>query len=177
MKILSDNDIQIIETIQFINIVSINLPLLKDAISTIPNNPREQWHFVQRFDKPIQPDHVLEVAEEPGFILFKDWNIFFLFTDNLSGTLVFSLQDDVEEAFQCLHKLVSVKGRMRNEIFHQIELQVPAFIIPHNLLMNAVNRFHQVWSTHMTKSRQSALLCPFLQSCWMLLFIILLHCQ
>lgn len=63
LKILSNDEIQIIGTVRFDNVDSVNRLLLKEAISTISNRLRGFWILVQSFGRPIQPRQEPQVVE------------------------------------------------------------------------------------------------------------------
>jgi hypothetical protein len=60
--------------LQGINVDAVNRPHLKEVMSIMSSKPRGSWLLVQTFDKPTQTGQQPCVAENAGFIVFKDSN-------------------------------------------------------------------------------------------------------
>lgn len=86
LELLSEGDIRVIGTVLFNNVDSVNRPRLKEAYSTIASKPRGYWLLVQTYNQPFLPGQRRRIAQNTGYIVFKDRNVVTFYTNDLYGT-------------------------------------------------------------------------------------------
>jgi hypothetical protein len=72
LSVLLEEDIQIIGTVHFNNVDSVNRPHLKEAMCMMSLKPQGSWLLMRSFDKPTQIGQQVHVVENAGFIVFQD---------------------------------------------------------------------------------------------------------
>jgi hypothetical protein len=98
------------------------------------------------------------VAENAGYIVWKDSRLVVFDTNNLASTPSRPILDGTsDEAILCVRGLAAVKRWTGNETMHQTTFKVPAFIVAYNVYMNSIHRMDQKHATNPTKRKEQRL--------------------
>jgi hypothetical protein len=99
-------------------------------------------------------DNSSTVAENTGFVVFKDHKVVTFYCNDLAATPSSLNMEVNEESVYCVHGLATLDRWLGHEAMDQSGLKVPAIVVAYNIFMNAVDRFDQMRATHATERRE-----------------------
>jgi hypothetical protein len=147
-KIFSDGEIRILGTVKLLNTDGRNKVTIETAKSEIKEGTRGSWRLTQVFNKDGN------IAENAGYIVFKDRAIVVFYTNDLASTPIELINSPNNTSIECVKGLAPLKRWIGNESMHRTVLMVPAPIVAYNIFMNGVDRFDQYRSTNPTVRKE-----------------------
>lgn len=185
LKKITDGEARLIGTVKFTNVDATNRKYLSNAIVEMKDAERGAWKLVRAYNKvpdlaKLQRAHNARnkklpakdrkvfvspcnlVAENAGYIVWKDKKVVIFYSNDLAGTPSDHILDgSSDEAIKCVHGLLPIKRWTGVESFHRTIFMVPAAIVAYNLFMNSVDRMDQMMSTVCTRRKEKRLHMSF----------------
>lgn len=116
---------------------------MKAAVEALKQKARESWRLFLAHNKSNAPTQHPEVAENKGYILFKELAVVIFYSNCLSTTPREEVKKPDECARNCVHGLFCMLHRLGEESLHRSQLDALSAVMAYRTFMNGVDKVNQ----------------------------------
>jgi hypothetical protein len=140
----------------------INKVLVTQAVNDVTESPRGTWSLVRAYHGlkgNTKKDPITrEVAENSGYIVFKDSKVVILYTNDLKHTPAEDISPMTsEDAIEAVHGVHYISRWTGVEVLHRSKIPAPSVLVAYNVFMNSVDLMDQRRAVNPTKRKEPRL--------------------
>jgi hypothetical protein len=140
----------------------VNKVLVTRAYNTITEAPRGTWCLVRAYDglkgKTKKDPTTRQVAQNAGYVIFKDSKVVILYSNDLKHTPVEDISPSTsQDAIDAVHGVHFISRWTGVEMLHRSRIPAPSLLVAYNVFMNSVDLMDQRRAVNPTKRKEPRL--------------------